>query len=145
MQGFMVPASKINTKKILTKEGLLDKNEIMLCKQDAKWGWAERQGVSSYINHYMESFKWYILSFFLYFSQSLWKCHKTYLTSTMYWNLLTWEIQKASLTRRHVQKYRWIQLILSQIYVLFGLLITGLNNAVAYQKWQISGMMIIII
>ena len=68
MQGFMVPTNKINTKEIIrTGEGQLDKNEIMLCKQDAKWGWAERQGVSSYINHYMESFKWYIVSFFFVF------------------------------------------------------------------------------
>ena len=74
MQGFMVPTiNKINTKEIITTgEGQLDKNEIMLCKQDAKWGWAERQGVSSYINHYMESFKWYILSFlFVFFSITL--------------------------------------------------------------------------
>ena len=37
MQGFMVPTNKINTKEIIrTGEGQLDKNEIMLCKQDAK-------------------------------------------------------------------------------------------------------------
>ena len=29
---------------------------------------------------------------------------------------------------------------LSQIYALFSVLFTGLDNAVAYQKWQIAGM-----
>ena len=36
-------------------------------------------------------------------------------------------------------KANWLP-ILSQIYALFGVLFTAVNNAVAYQKWQISGM-----
>ena len=43
------------------------------------------------------------------------KCQKTYLASTIYWNLLTRETQKASLTQSHVQTYMWIQMPLGNI------------------------------